>query len=75
MMGARRGFTVKAQPADGNVYVVARKQVDTWLRRRIAISDAPEIWRSTTSRGGPRSGLPDQGGAAATASRLSETSA
>jgi hypothetical protein len=43
VMGARRGFTVKAQPADGNVYVVARKQVDTWLRRRIAISDAPEI--------------------------------
>jgi hypothetical protein len=42
-MGARKGFTVKAQPADGTVRVVPRKQLDGWLRRRSAILNAWEI--------------------------------
>lgn len=37
IVGAHKGFTVKAQPDDGKVHVVARKQIDTWLRRRSAV--------------------------------------
>ena len=43
VMGARKGFTVKEQPADGSVHVVTRKQIDVWLRRRRSTLNAWEI--------------------------------
>ena len=43
VMGAQKGFVVKSQPEDGNVQVVARKQVHTWLQRRRPILNSSEI--------------------------------
>ena len=43
VMAAHEGLTVKAQPDDGKVHVVARKQIDTWLRRRSAILIAWQV--------------------------------
>ena len=43
VMGAQKGFTVKAQPADGTVFVMTRRQIATWLGRRQAILNDWEI--------------------------------
>ncbi len=43
VMGAQNGFTVKAQPEDGKVYVVTRKQIDAWLGRRSAVLNAWQV--------------------------------
>jgi hypothetical protein len=32
-MGARKGFTVKAQPPDGDVIVITRRDVARWLSK------------------------------------------
>lgn len=57
VVGARRGFRVKSQPEDGNVFVVARTQLARWLKRQTReftpmqidrIFDSarrPETWR------------------------------
>ncbi len=34
VMGARKGFTVKAQPPDGAVIVITRREVAKWLPKR-----------------------------------------
>ena len=34
VMGARGGLTIKSQPADGGVVVLARKELATWLAKR-----------------------------------------
>ena len=34
VMGARKGFTVKAQPPDGEVVVITRREVAKWLAKR-----------------------------------------
>ena len=34
VMGARRGFTVKAQPPEGDVVVITRRDVAKWLSKR-----------------------------------------
>ncbi len=43
VMGAHKGFTVKAQPADGTVYVITRKRLDSWLRCRPRVLNATGI--------------------------------
>jgi hypothetical protein len=45
IMGAHRGLTVKEQPRDGAVTVVARKQVDAQLRSLPTVLGAPSIER------------------------------
>jgi hypothetical protein len=45
IMGAHRGFTVKEQPRDGLVSVIARKQVDAHLRSMAAVLAVPSIER------------------------------
>jgi hypothetical protein len=37
VMGAQRGFTIKAQPEDGAVVVVPRRQVATWIEQQPAL--------------------------------------
>lgn len=34
VMGARKGFTVKAQPPEGDVVVMTRREVGKWLAKR-----------------------------------------
>ncbi len=45
IMGAQRGFTVKAQPRDGVVSVITRKQVDAHLQAAPAVLGVPSIER------------------------------
>lgn len=45
IMGAHRGFTVKEQPRDGVVSVIARKQVDAHLQAMPAVLGVPSIER------------------------------
>lgn len=44
-MGAHRGLTVKEQPRDGAVTVVARKQVDAHLHAAPSVLGVPSIER------------------------------
>ena len=43
VMGAHKGFTIKAQPEDGRVVVTQRKRVSQFLLRRPQLLTAPEI--------------------------------
>lgn len=57
VMGARKGFTVKAQPPDGAVIVITRREVAKWLAKRpvvltdvqvealYAVARRSETWR------------------------------
>ncbi len=56
VMGARKGFTVKAQPPDGAVFVITRREVAKWLAKQpvvlkdvqvealYAVARRPETW-------------------------------
>lgn len=45
IMGAHRGFVVKAQPRDGAVAVITRKQVDAHLQALPPVLGEPSIER------------------------------
>lgn len=43
VMGATGGWTIKAQPADGQVVVVARKEIHKWLAGRPAVLSDDQV--------------------------------
>src|SRR6185503_13927391 len=43
VMGAHRGLTIKEQPLDGTVQVVARKQIADYLRGLPTVLDPPTV--------------------------------
>jgi len=45
LVGCNRGLEVKAQPSDGSVFVVARRNIVQWLTRHGEILDADQVER------------------------------
>jgi hypothetical protein len=43
VMGARKGFTVKSQPPDGDVVVITRREVAKWLSKRAAVLSDEQV--------------------------------
>jgi len=43
VMGARKGFTLKSQPPDGDVVVITRREVAKWLAERPAVLSDEQV--------------------------------